>query len=247
MDYFRQGWCFCCSRVYYHFSGSCRYHAKKTQVPTDTVGGLLQSITSRCKCQFLISTVVLHVSSGVLVVMVGVRSPLLLWSPPEWLSPWAVLVLVAAQTCSARQHFQSPLLRNKPSVALLCLNHKSQTPDSTYSVVTHLPMSINSEPLSLGTWHPDTFSTLDDLFHDRYQDFSGTPLRATVSIFDKPAVFQRDDGVVDGFSVRILSALASWLNFTYSFNIVSCKLISCVIYSYKGSYIHHHHIHIPSS
>lgn len=169
------------------------------------------------------------------MVMVGAGSPWLLWTPPDWLSPQAVLVLVAAQTCIAPQHFQSPLLHNTPSVALLCLNHKPQTPDSTFSLMTHLPLSTNSELVSLGTWHPDSFSTLNNLFHDQFQEFCGTPLLATISIFDKPAVFQRDDGVVDGFSVRILSALASWLNFTYSFNIVPCKLILCVIYLYKGS------------
>ncbi|KAK4323246.1 hypothetical protein Pmani_006029 [Petrolisthes manimaculis] len=109
------------------------------------------------------------------LVMVGTGSPWLLWSPPGWLSPRAVLVLVAAQTCSARKHFQSPLLQNTPSVALLCLNHKPQTPEySTYSVMTHFPLSANPEPVSLGTWHPDTFTTFEDLFPDQFQDFGGT-------------------------------------------------------------------------
>ncbi|KAK4323247.1 hypothetical protein Pmani_006030 [Petrolisthes manimaculis] len=162
----------------------------------------------------------LPTAQDVLLVVVGTGSPWLLWSPPGWLSPRAVLVLVAAQTCSARKHFQSPLLQNTPSVALLCLNHKPQTPEySTYSVMTHLPLSANPEPVSLGTWHPDTFTTLEDLFPDQFQDFDGTALRATVSIFDKPAVFQRDDGELDGFSTRILAAMGSWLNFTYSYNI----------------------------
>ncbi|KAK3875548.1 hypothetical protein Pcinc_019597 [Petrolisthes cinctipes] len=168
-------------------------------------------------------------TQNVLLVVVGTGSPWLLWSPPGWLSPRAVLVLVAAQTCSARKHFQSPLLQNTPSVALLCLNHKPQTPEySTYSVMTHFPLSANPEPLSLGTWHPNTFMTLEDIFPDQFQDFGGTALRATVSIFDKPAVFQRDDGELDGFSTRILAAMASWLNFTYSYNIVSyiCFLVA---------------------
>lgn len=164
------------------------------------------------------------VSSGVLVAVVDTESPWLLWSPPGWLSPRAVLVFVAAQTCNSRKHLQSPLLQNTPSVALLCLNHKFQTPeDSFYDVRTPLPQNINSELLSLSIWHPDAFSTLEGLFRDRFQDFRGTAIRASVSIFDKPAVFQKDDGKVDGFSARILSAIASWLNFTYSYNIVPCK------------------------
>ncbi|KAK3875552.1 hypothetical protein Pcinc_019601 [Petrolisthes cinctipes] len=162
----------------------------------------------------------LPTAQDVLLVVVGTGSPWLLWSPPGWLSPRVVLVLVAAQTCSARKHFQSPLLQNTPSVALLCLNHKPQTPEySTYSVMTHLPLSANPEPVSLGTWHPNTFMTLEHIFPDQFQDFGGTALRATVSIFDKPAVFQRDDGEVDGFSTRILAAMAYWLNFTYTYNI----------------------------
>ncbi|KAK3893073.1 hypothetical protein Pcinc_003066 [Petrolisthes cinctipes] len=112
---------------------------------------------------------------------------LLQWSPPGWLSPRAVLVLVAAQTCSARKHFQSPLLQNTPSVALLRLNHKPQTPEySTYSVKVHFPLSPNPEPLSLGTWHPDTFATYEDLLRDQFQDFSGKLLRVTMSLHDAP-------------------------------------------------------------
>ncbi|KAK3875555.1 hypothetical protein Pcinc_019604 [Petrolisthes cinctipes] len=164
----------------------------------------------------------LPTAQDVLLVVVGTGSPWLLWSPPGWLSPRVVLVLVAAQTCSARKHFQSPLLQNTPSVALLCLNHKPQTPEySTYSVFTHLPLSANPEPVSLGTWHPDTFTTLEDLFPDQFHDFGGTPLRVTVSLFDIPMVFQRDDGEVDGFSARVLVTMASWLNFTYSYNTVT--------------------------
>lgn len=174
------------------------------------------------------------VSLGVLVAVVGTESPWLLWTPPGWLSPAAVLVLVAAQTCNARKHLRSPLLQNTPSVALLCLNLKSQTQEhSSSDVWTHLPLNINSESLSLGTWHPDAFSTLEDLFRDQFQDFSGTAIRASVSIFDKPAVFQKEDGEVDGFSSRILSAMASWLNFTYSYNIVPCKFILLCILEYR--------------
>ncbi|KAK4323254.1 hypothetical protein Pmani_006036 [Petrolisthes manimaculis] len=164
----------------------------------------------------------LPTAQDVLLVVVGTGSPWLLWSPPGWLSPRAVLVLVAAQTCSARKHFQSPLLQNTPSVALLCLNHKPQTPEySTYSVMNHFPLSANPEPVLLGTWHPDTFTTLEDLFQDQFQDFGGTGLRATLIPLDKPNVFQRDDGELDGLSVRILATMAYWLNFTYSYNIVS--------------------------
>ncbi|KAK4323245.1 hypothetical protein Pmani_006028 [Petrolisthes manimaculis] len=164
----------------------------------------------------------LPTAQDVLLVVVGTGSPWLLWSPPGWLSPRAVLVLVAAQTCSARKHFQSPLLQNTPSVALLCLNHKPQTPEySTYSVMTHFPLSANPQPVSLGTWHPDIFSNLEDLFPDQFQDFGGVSLRVTVSLFDIPMVFQREDGEVDGYSARVLVTLASWLNFTYSYNIVT--------------------------
>lgn len=161
------------------------------------------------------------------MAVVGTWSSWLLWSPPGWLSPRAVLVLVAAQTCSARKHFQSPLLQYTPSAVLLCLNHKPQAPEySTYSVLTHLPLSPNSGPLSLGTWHPDTFSTLDDLFHDKFQDFSGTTLNVVVSLYDIPILFLRDDGEVDGFSARILAAVSSWLNFTYSYKVIECMFPS---------------------
>lgn len=159
-------------------------------------------------------------------MVVGAGSPWLLWSPPSGLSPRAVLVLVAAPACRARKHFQSPLLQSTPSVALLCLNHKIQTPEySKYTVMIHFPLSPNSEPLSLGTWHLDNFSSHDDIFYDQFQDFGGTPLRVTVSLFDIPMVFQRDDGEVDGFSARVLDSMSSWLNFTYSYNIVTGKLI----------------------
>lgn len=164
---------------------------------------------------------------GVLVAVVGTWSPRLLWSPPGWLSPQAVLLLVVAQTCTARKHFQSPLLQNTPYVALLCLNQKTQTPeDSTYSVMTHLPLSPKSGPLSLGTWHPDNFATFNDLFHDKFQDFSGTALNVVVSLYDIPILFLRDDGEVDGFSARILATLSSWLNFTYSYKIIECMFTS---------------------
>ncbi|KAK3875539.1 hypothetical protein Pcinc_019588 [Petrolisthes cinctipes] len=160
----------------------------------------------------------LPTAQDVLLVVVGTGSPWLLWSPPGWLSPRVVLVLVAAQTCSARKHFQSPLLQNTPSVALLCLNHKPQTPEySTYSVMTHLPLSANPEPVSLGTWHPDTFSNVEDLFPDQFQDFDGKSLHLTISPDDAPLVFQRDDGKIDGTCIRILDAMSSWLNFTYTY------------------------------
>lgn len=164
------------------------------------------------------------------MVVIGEGSPWLFWSPPSWLSPRAVLVLVAAQTCSARKHFQSPLLQNTSSVALLCLNHKIQTPEqSKYTVMTHLTLSPSPEPLSLGTWHLDNFSSHDSIFYDQFQDFGGTPLRVTVSLFDIPMVFQRDDGEVDGFSARVLDSMSSWLNFTYSYNIVTGKMISILM------------------
>ncbi|KAK4323257.1 hypothetical protein Pmani_006039 [Petrolisthes manimaculis] len=154
---------------------------------------------------------------GVVVAVIGTGSPWLLWSPPGWLSPRAVLVLVAAQTCSARKHFQSPLLQNTPSVALLCLNHKPQTPEySTYSVKIHFPLSPNPEPLTLGTWHPDTFTTYKDLFRDQFQDFSGKLLRVTMSLHDAPLLFERDNGEVDGICARIMGSMSEWLNYTYS-------------------------------
>ncbi|KAK4323264.1 hypothetical protein Pmani_006045 [Petrolisthes manimaculis] len=157
-------------------------------------------------------------AQNVLLVVVGTGSPWLLWSPPGWLSPRAVLVLVAAQTCSARKHFQSPLLQNTPSVALLCLNHKPQTPEySTYSVMTHFPLNANSALLSLGTWHPDTFTTFVDIFQDQFQDFGGKDLLVTHSTDDAPLLFETDDGHVDGICARILAAMSSWLNFTYSY------------------------------
>ncbi|KAK4323243.1 hypothetical protein Pmani_006026 [Petrolisthes manimaculis] len=160
----------------------------------------------------------LPTAQDVLLVVVGTGSPWLLWSPPGWLSPRAVLVLVAAQTCSARKHFQSPLLQNTPSVALLCLNHKPQTPEySTYSVMTYLPLSANPEPLSLGAWHPNNFSTMNDIFPDHFQDFGGQVLRVTNSLDDAPLVFQNNRGNVDGICARILGVMSSWLNFTYTF------------------------------
>lgn len=161
--------------------------------------------------------------SGVLVVVVGAKHPWLFWSPPDWLSPRTVLVLVASQTCRGQNHVQSPLLQKTPHVALLCLNHKHQTPDSTFSVMTNLPLNPNPELLSLGIWHPENFFTLDDIFHDRFQDFSGTTVYAIASTADKPAVFQRDDGKVDGFSVRIVDTMSSWLNFTPYYNTLPCK------------------------
>ncbi|KAK4323242.1 hypothetical protein Pmani_006025 [Petrolisthes manimaculis] len=161
----------------------------------------------------------LPTAQDVLLVVVGTGSPWLLWSPPGWLSPRAVLVLVAAQTCSARKHFQSPLLQNTPSVALLCLNHKPQTPEySTYSVMTHFPLSANPEPVSLGTWHLDTFTTFEDIFQDQYQDFEGKVLLVTNNLDDAPLVILNENGNVDGICVRILAGMSSWLNFTYSIN-----------------------------
>ncbi|KAK3890908.1 hypothetical protein Pcinc_005207 [Petrolisthes cinctipes] len=132
-----------------------------------------------------------------------------------WLSPRAVLVLVAAQTCSARKHFQSPLLQNTPSVVLPRLNHKPQTPEySTYSVKIHFPFP---EPLSLGTWHPDTFATYEDLLRDQFQDFSGKLLRVTMSLHDAcTLLFERDNGQVDGICTRIMASMSEWLNYTYS-------------------------------
>ncbi|KAK4323255.1 hypothetical protein Pmani_006037 [Petrolisthes manimaculis] len=163
----------------------------------------------------------LPTAQDVLLVVVGTGSPWLLWSPPGWLSPRAVLVLVAAQRCSARKHFQSPLLQNTPSVALLCLNHKPQTPEySTYSVMTHFPLSANPEPVLLGTWHPDTFTTFVDIFHDRFQDFGGKSIHIATNPYDKPMVFVRNDGEVDGFHTRIVDALSSWLNFKSSYDIL---------------------------
>lgn len=151
-----------------------------------------------------------------LVAVVGEGSPNLHWSPPDWLSPRAMLVLVASQTCIARKHFQSPLFQNTRSVALLCLNHMPQTPeDSKYSVMTHFPLSPMSEPLTLGSWHPDTFSRFDDLFLYRFQDFNGKYLRVTNSINDKPLLFLTADGEVDGICPRILNAMSYWLNFTF--------------------------------
>ncbi|KAK4323265.1 hypothetical protein Pmani_006046 [Petrolisthes manimaculis] len=177
---------------------------------------LLHTTTHNTNNHF--TTQQLPTAQDVLLVVVGTGSPWLLWSPPGWLSPRAVLVLVAAQTCSARKHFQSPLLQNTPSVALLCLNHKPQTPEySTYSVMTHFPLSANLEPVSLGTWHPDTFTTLEDLFQDQFQDFGGKDIILTTSVNDAPLVFRRADGEVDGICARILNAMSFWLNFNFNF------------------------------
>lgn len=163
------------------------------------------------------------------MTIVGAGSPWFLWSPPDWLLPRAVLVLEAAQTCNIRTHFQSPLLINTPSVALLCLNYKPQTQEySTYSVMTRNPLSPNLDTLSLGTWHPGIFSAFDNLFHDQFQDFSGISLQLTVSTADAPLVFRREDGMIDGTSIRILDAMSSWLNFTpiYKPAISKCVLLN---------------------
>lgn len=163
------------------------------------------------------------VISDVVVVVVGAKYPWLLWSPPDWLLPQAVLVLVASQTCNAQNHVQSPLIQNTPSVALLCLNHNLHRANYTFSVLTHLPLNPNSELLSLGTWHPENFFTHGDIFHDRFQDFNRIAVYAIASTADKPAVFQRDDGKVDGFSVRMVDTMSSWLNFTSYYKTLPCK------------------------
>lgn len=167
------------------------------------------------------------VPAGLLLAVVGTGSPWLLWSPPGWLSPRAVMVLVAARTCGAHKHFLSPLLQNTSSVALLCLNHKPQTPeDSSYIVMTHLPLSPNPDPLLLGTWHPDTFLSFNDVFKDQFQDFGGKVLRVTNSVNDAPLVFRRADGMVDGICARILNAMSFWVNFTFSLESAKCKFYS---------------------
>lgn len=143
---------------------------------------------------------------GVAVVVVREERLGSLEAPPQWLTPKAILVLLATGYCNFEKLSRSPLLKT-PSVAFLC----PLQGNTTYRVVTRL---ASDEWHTLGLWDPDSFSTWDDLFQDRFVDFEGKVLRLMCSYDDVPLVHESEDGSVDGSNIRIINAMSHWLNFT---------------------------------
>lgn len=153
---------------------------------------------------------------GVVVVLVGSGSSWPLWSPPDWWSPKAVVLVVVWRTCRARDLLQTPLLESTTSVAVLCPSFPSADPQRpVFRVATWLPYAAAEKFLQLGVWDPAAFATWDDLFRDRFADFGGKAIHLASDYDDMPFVFKNGD-LVDGANIRMMDALSSWLNFTYT-------------------------------
>lgn len=153
---------------------------------------------------------------GVVVVLVGSGSSWPLWSPPDWWSPKAVVLVVVWRTCRAVDLLQTPLLESTTSVAVLCPSFPSADPQRpVFRVATWLPYAAAGRLLRLGDWDPAAFAAWDDLFCDRFADFGGRPIHLASDYDDMPLIFETDDGL-DGTNIRMMDALAALLNFSYT-------------------------------
>lgn len=141
------------------------------------------------------------------MVVLGAEGQELLESPPPWLAPQAVLVFVAAGTCSFEELSASPLVLNAPLLAVICPSPRN----STYRVLTRL---ASEEWVMLGLWDPAAFATWDALFRDRFTDFAGKVFTVVCSFDDVPLVYLKKNITIDGSNVRILNAMSQWLNFS---------------------------------
>ncbi|XP_042855860.1 glutamate receptor ionotropic, kainate 2-like [Penaeus japonicus] len=159
---------------------------------------------------------ILFVKSGVVVALVGSGSSWPLWSPPDWWLPKAVVLVVVSKTCRARDLLQTPLLESTTSVAVLCPSFPTGNPQRpVFRVSTWLPYSADENLLQLGDWDPAAFPAWDDFFYDRFSDFGGKAIHLASDYDDMPLIFETDDGL-DGTNIRMMDALASLLNFTYT-------------------------------
>lgn len=151
-----------------------------------------------------------------MVVLVGSGSSWPLWSPPDWWSPKAVVLVVVWRTCRARDLLQTPLLESTTSVAVLCPSFPSADPQRpVFRVATWLPYAAAEKFLQLGVWDPAAFATWDDLFRDRFADFGGKAIHLASDYDDMPLIFETEDSL-DGTNIRMMDALAAQLNFTYT-------------------------------
>ncbi|XP_071517380.1 ionotropic receptor 21a-like [Panulirus ornatus] len=88
----------------------------------------------------------------------------------------------------------------------------------TMGVYTLQPFS-SSTPLFLGEWNKEQYSEWDSVFIDRYPNFGGYRFELATWYNNPPFLYQKDpasDGSREGVTLKMLDAMASKMNFTYT-------------------------------
>ncbi|XP_045604159.1 glutamate receptor ionotropic, delta-2 [Procambarus clarkii] len=118
--------------------------------------------------------------------------------------------------CQVRRLLQSTLAERTPSVALLYPRYQLMSDTLVFSVLTWLPYSPDQKLERLGVWDPRVFTSLSELFQNRFQSLGGKTVRVSSDDDDAPLLFLDKNNEFQGTCKTILDVLSDWLNFTYT-------------------------------
>ncbi|XP_068227416.1 probable glutamate receptor [Palaemon carinicauda] len=140
---------------------------------------------------------------------------------PQWLDestnswmPEILLIVNVNASWNSSPLLKSPKIQQVTALALLEVHYPKD--NEAIPIVYTLSPFAKKNKIALGSWNASVFPAKSDLFPDRFETLEGEVLHVSSDYDDYPLVFEDHSGMVDGTNIRILNALGTWLNFSFT-------------------------------
>lgn len=128
----------------------------------------------------------------------------------------AIMIVSTNPNFDAKLVMETQMIQNCNKILLLEERTNPYNQSNIYLLSPKPFASDNESTVTLGSWDKDKFSTFSSIFPDRFVNFMNETLHVSTDMDDFPLVTKTDDDIREGMNLNILSAIGSWLNFSYT-------------------------------